>query len=136
MGATDGRPYRRGFGLSTHTQKTVLVIDDDDALRGLMASMLERMGFDVLLAGNGKQAIEIAENHEGKIDIAFMDLFLPDMRGDKISPEIARRHPEARLVVMSGYNLTDTNILNTEVHGFLQKPCTFETLSRIISAVG
>lgn len=116
-------------------KKTVIVIDDDDTLRELMEAMLERLGYDVLVAGSGKQAIDISENHEGTIDIAFMDLFLPDMRGDKISPEIVKSHPDVKVIMMSGYSLTDTNILNIEVHGFLQKPCTFETLSQILSAL-
>ena len=112
-----------------NSKQTVLVIDDDEILRDLMGSMLIRMGYTVLEAGNGKQAVEKSEACQEPIHIAIMDLFLPDIRGDKVCPKLIKKHPGIKIIVMSGYGLEDTTILNTEVHGFIQKPCSYETLA-------
>ena len=114
-------------------RKTVLIIDDDDILRDMLNTMLQRMGYRVLMAENGSKALEIAESWEGVIDVAIMDLFLPDVRGDKVCPVIIKKHPGVRIIMMSGYGLGDTRILNTEVHGFLQKPCTYDVLSQTLA---
>lgn len=122
-------------GLSTKENKTVLVIDDDKTLRELMEAMLVNLGYHVLLAENGEKALEISGKTRGGIDIAFMDLFLPDMRGDKVGPKIIEDNPGLKVIMMSGYALDDTTILETEVHGFIQKPCSFETLSNILASL-
>jgi DNA-binding NtrC family response regulator len=116
--------------------KTVLVIDDDETLRELMRSMLVRMGYTVMVAETGHQALDLSRNAEGPIDIAILDLFLPDMRGDTICPQIQEKHPDLKIIVMSGYGLQDTGILNTTVHGFIQKPCTYEVLARTLEDLG
>ncbi|GAB6096039.1 hypothetical protein JCM14469_22920 [Desulfatiferula olefinivorans] len=114
------------------SNKTVLVIDDDETLRELMRSMLVRMGYTVIVAETGRQALDLSKNSEAPIDIAIMDLFLPDMRGDTICPQIQEIHPGLKVIVMSGYGLQDTAILNTAVHGFIQKPCTYDVLARTL----
>lgn len=112
--------------------QTALIIDDDEILRELLCAMLTRMGYTVVVAENGNKAIETAESWEGDIDVAIMDLFLPDIRGDKVCPRIIKKHPKVKIIVMSGYGLEDTKILNSEVHGFIQKPCSYETLSKAL----
>ncbi|MBU1169029.1 MAG: response regulator [Proteobacteria bacterium] len=121
--------------MNSNASKTILVIDDDETLRELLGSMLKRMGYTVHVAENGKQAIQISESIEETIDIAILDLFLPDMRGDKVCPQIQTKHPGLKIIVMSGYGLQDTAVLNTTVHGFIQKPCTYEMLSKTIESL-
>jgi DNA-binding NtrC family response regulator len=118
--------------LNTDQKKKVLVIDDDETLREMMGAMLTRMGFFVMEAENGTRAIEVSESSADPIDIVIMDLFLPDIRGDKLGPKIIEKHPDLKLIVMSGYGLEDTRVLSTEVHGFIQKPCSYENLSKIL----
>lgn len=113
-------------------KKTALIIDDDDILREMMNVMLSRMGYTVVAAENGNKAVEAAETWNGDIDVAIMDLFLPDIRGDKVCPKILKKHPNMKIIVMSGYGLEDTKILNTEVHGFIQKPCSYEALGQVL----
>ena len=69
-------------------KKTILIIDDDDVLRELMTSMLIRMGYNVLTAASGDAAVQVGLSSGVRIDVAILDLFLPDTRGDKICPEI------------------------------------------------
>lgn len=118
--------------MSDSRKKTVLVIDDDEIIRNMMRSMLTRMGFQVVVAENGTKGLEEAESLSGDLDLAIMDLFLPDVRGDKICPRIQSRHPGVRIIMMSGYTLEDTRVLSTEVHGFLQKPCNYDMLADIV----
>jgi DNA-binding NtrC family response regulator len=117
------------------TKKTALVIDDDELIRAMINSMLTRMGYRVIPAENGTKALEIAEICDTGIDVVLMDLFLPDVRGDKVCPKILARHPHTKIIVMSGYALEDITVLDTEVHGFIQKPCTFESLEGVLGNV-
>lgn len=113
-------------------KQTALIIDDDEILREMMCAMLTRMGYTVVVAENGNTAVETAESWDGDIDVAIMDLFLPDIRGDKICPRIIKKHPNVKIIVMSGYSLEDTKILNTQVHGFIQKPCSYDALGKAL----
>ncbi len=116
-------------------KKTALIIDDDEVLREMMNAMLSRMGYTVVSAENGNKAVETAESWNGNIDVVLMDLFLPDVRGDKVCPKILKKHPNMKIIVMSGYGLEDTKVLNTEVHGFIQKPCSYDTLGKALEKV-
>jgi two-component system cell cycle sensor histidine kinase/response regulator CckA len=124
-----------GATMSNERHKTVLVIDDDKTLRDLMEAMLQRMGHKVLVAENGKSAIKAAESYDDKIDLAILDLFLPDIRGDKVCPTIMETHPDLKIILMSGYSLEDLEVLKTDVHGFIQKPCSYENLSETLENI-
>lgn len=113
-------------------KKTILVIDDDDVLRDLMLSMLTRMDYNVLTASSGDEAVQVSKTTSVKIDVAILDLFLPDIRGDKICPEIQENHPELKIILMSGYGLQDTDFLNVKTNGFIQKPCTYKELEETL----
>lgn len=113
-------------------KQTALIIDDDEILREMMCAMLTRMGYTVVVAENGNKAVETAESWDGEIDVAIMDLFLPDIRGDKVCPRIIKKYPNVKIIVMSGYSLEDIKILKTDVHGFIQKPCSYDALSKAL----
>ena len=114
-------------------KKTILVIDDDDVLRELMESMLIRMGYNVLTASSGDTAVQVSKDSKESIDVAILDLFLPDIRGDKICPEIQATHPELKIILMSGYGLQDTDFLNVKTNGFIQKPCAYKDLENTLN---
>ena len=116
-------------------KKTILVIDDDDVLRDLMQSMLMRMDYNVLTASSGDTAVQVSKTSGVKIDAAILDLFLPDVRGDKICPEIQENHPELKIILMSGYGLQDTDFLNVTTNGFIQKPCSYQELEETLNKV-
>ncbi len=119
--------------MTIETDKTILVIDDDDVLRELLESMLNRMGYKVIQAASGDDAINIVKTTAIKIDAAILDLFLPDVRGDKICPEMRTIHPELKIILMSGYGLENTDILDIEINGFFQKPGSYSELESVIN---
>lgn len=117
------------------TKKTMLVIDDDDDLREILEAMLKRMGYHVLTAANGDTAVRLARSYNGTIDGAILDLFLPDIRGDKVCPEIQKLYPGLKIILMSGYGLKDTAVLSVDVNGFFQKPGTYQELKDTLDTV-
>lgn len=119
--------------MSDIVKKTILVIDDDDVLRDLMQSMLTRMDYNVLTASSGAEAVQVSKTSSVKIDAAILDLFLPDIRGDKLCPEIQESHPELKIILMSGYGLQDTDFLDVKTNGFIQKPCAYQELEEILN---
>jgi CheY-like chemotaxis protein len=117
--------------------ETVLVVEDEPALRALTARMLERHGYTVLLAGDGDDAARICAEHPEPIQVVLMDVMLPGMSGPAIAEWITRQRPEARIVYVSGYTdaaITHHGVLNPGTT-FLQKPFTSEALLATIRRV-
>ena len=74
--------------------KTILVIDDEPSVREIVRLMLERVGFQILEAENGVQALNLAETYPGEIDLSILDVGLPDMDGTELYPLIKDFRPE------------------------------------------
>jgi nitrogen-specific signal transduction histidine kinase len=94
----DGRPKRR--------TGRILVVDDDQAVRGVTAALLKRHGFDVLVAVDGTEALgilfDIFQSGEA-LDLVLIDIVLPGMSGWQLAHEAGIRHPQLRVLFMSGY---------------------------------
>ena len=103
---------------------TILVIEDEESLVGLFRQILERLGYRVLLAETGKQAIELARTFDGQIDLALLDIKLPDMDGGRVYPLIMEARPDLKVIVCSGYSINGPvqDILDAGAEGFMQKP--------------
>lgn len=116
---------------------TVLLVEDDEAVMDVTKMMLTRKGYKVLLASTGKEAVELASSNHGKINIALLDFILPDMNGDIIYPLIQKYHPEMKVIILSGYALSDPiqKLLETGAKAFLQKPVTMAELSEKIEEI-
>jgi DNA-binding response OmpR family regulator len=84
------------------TRPTVLVVDDEEDLRDIIQRMLERRGFDTLIAGDPQQAIAVCRDHPGEIDILVTDLGLPGVSGGELSREATGLRPGMRVVYISG----------------------------------
>lgn len=110
---------------------TVLVIEDERIILRTSRTMLERLGFHVLEAWTGKMAIEIVENYNGIIDLALLDVNLPDIQGGKIYAEIKNARPNMKVLICSGYEIDGPvqDILDAGAEEFIQKPFTFAALS-------
>jgi CheY-like chemotaxis protein len=99
--------------------------------------MLERLGYRILEANTGKKAIEIAKSFDGVIDLAILDIVLPDMHGMKIYPLLMEARPNLKVLVCSGYSIDGPakEILDAGAQGFLQKPFSLAALSEKLKEV-
>jgi CheY-like chemotaxis protein len=102
----------------------VLVVDDDAAVRDLMRQMLEKMGYDVLVAANGVEAIDRYQQHADGIILILMDLSMPLMGGTQAFQELKRMGCTAPVILTSGYSEEQLRqeYDGTGFSGFLQKP--------------
>jgi len=117
--------------------ETILVVEDEGAVRTLVRRALERYGYRVLTAGTPNEAIELARVTGDRIDLLISDVVLPQMSGRALADRILPTTPETRLLFMSGY--TDDAIVH---HGvldegtpFIQKPFTPQALARKVRQV-
>jgi CheY-like chemotaxis protein len=81
----------------------VLLVEDEDGIREVARRILERSGYRVLTAGDGAEAIELARDHDGPIDLLITDVIMPHMLGKEVAERVAALRPEARVMYMSGY---------------------------------
>ena len=79
------------------------MIDDEDSVRKLGASVLEEFGYSVLSASNGREGLEIFLNESHRIDLVILDLIMPEMSGRECLQEMVRLHPETKVIIASGY---------------------------------
>jgi PAS domain S-box-containing protein len=124
------RPSGRGLGASQSTRstgsETILVVEDEEALRRLAAQVLEHSGYKVLVAGHGAEAEQICRSHPGRIDLLATDIIMPRMGGRELAAAARRTRPDLKVLFLSGY--TDDNTWSTEAE-LLQKPFTPDTLT-------
>lgn len=111
---------------------TILLVEDEEALRMLARRVLVLYGYTVLEAPNGARALDLARQHEGKIDLVVSDLVMPQMNGHELYLQIRSIHPESRFLFISGYSDRASAGLNALPNGsaFLQKPFTPKALLR------
>jgi two-component system, cell cycle sensor histidine kinase and response regulator CckA len=84
--------------------ETVLLVEDDRAVRAVVDSVLRRHGYAVLQAGGPKEALAAARQYAGTIDLVLSDVIMPEMSGPEMVTLLAERHPETRAVYLSGYS--------------------------------
>jgi signal transduction histidine kinase/ActR/RegA family two-component response regulator len=111
---------------------TVLLVEDEAPLRALAAEALKRLGYQVLQAGNGLEALVIADHHPGDIHIVVTDIVMPRMGGPELVEKLRRKRTGFSVVFMSGYTeaavLENANIGKDSI--LLNKPFSTETLVR------
>ncbi len=113
---------------------TVLVADDESYIRNLTSRMLKTAGFDVLLAENGIDAIEIYRNNRSSIGCVILDLTMPEMDGHEALLALRKTEDSIPIIISSGYSELDINTQfeGENISGFLQKPYQFEDLLAVI----
>jgi two-component system cell cycle sensor histidine kinase/response regulator CckA len=116
---------------------TILVIEDEEAVIDVSRAMLEHLGFNILEARTGSEALKVAQSYDGPIDLALLDIGLPDMDGRKLYPLIKEARPEMKAIVSSGYAIEGPaqEILMAGAEGWIQKPYTFQAFSDKVSEV-
>ncbi len=99
--------------------------------------MLKVLGYRVLEAETGKKAIKLAKTFDGQIDLALLDIKLPDMSGDKVYPLIMEARPNLKVIVYSDYTIEGPprDILDAGAEGFIQKPFSISPLAEKLKEV-
>lgn len=115
---------------------TVLVVDDEDIVRSTTRHMLERRGYNVLLAENGREAVDIFREHSGNIALVLLDLTMPVMSGDEAARYLRAIRHDVPILVSSGYPEGEVNrrFSGTRVRGYIRKPYTSALLVEKIRA--
>jgi CheY-like chemotaxis protein len=117
--------------------ETILVVDDDEGIRRMTRAALERLGYHVLLAANGQEAVDSFSAHRDRIAVILLDWAMPVMNGDEALKRILALDPSARILMSSGYAETETlqRVGTPLLAGFVQKPYTMTQLAENLRAV-
>jgi CheY-like chemotaxis protein len=99
--------------------------------------MLQHLGYTVLEAGNGKEAVEIYRENKDRIDLVILDMIMPGLGGGAVYDCIKEINDSARVLLSSGYSVEGEaqKILERGCNGFIQKPFRLQGLSEKISAI-
>ena len=115
---------------------TVLVVDDEPVVRRLAQRVLERAGYRVLVAENGREALRVVEEQQGAVNVVLLDLTMPELSGEETFEALAVSTPRLPVVMTSGYSEeTSTHLTERGLAGFLEKPYTAEELLEVIRRV-
>jgi two-component system cell cycle sensor histidine kinase/response regulator CckA len=118
------------------TGQTILVVEDEPAIRGNVRDCLQQLGYLVVEAGSGEEAFDRCLQLQGKIDLVITDLIMPGMGGREMARKLAERFPEIQILFTSGY--TGDNISGLEMlqgSEFLEKPFSVSDLSAAIHGI-
>ena len=119
-----------------HGPGRILVVDDENLVRQVAKSLLERVGYAVTACKGGAEAVDILKTDPGGVDLILLDLSMPGMSGLEALQHLRAIRPDIRVVMSSGYNESECRrMLHTQpVSGFLQKPYTLAMLEKTIEA--
>ena len=114
----------------------MLVVDDEELIRDMARSALERFGYKVLIAKDGGEAISVFEKHAACIQAVLLDLTMPVMSGKEALEILRQKCPGLKVILMSGYGETEALRLfpGNQVSSFIQKPFTGATLGERLKA--
>jgi PAS domain S-box-containing protein len=116
---------------------TILLVDDEESLLALGARMLEHLGFGVLTAADGLQAVELYRQRGKEIDMVLMDMTMPHMNGAEAFGELRRLNPDVQVVLASGYSKEDvgSRFAGKKPAGIIQKPYTISKLREALAGL-
>ena len=116
---------------------TILVIEDEESVMKVTREILEKLGYRVLEAKTGQEAIDVVKTFDGDIDLAMLDILLPGMSGETIYPLLIKARPNLKVLVFSGYSIDGPaqKILNAGAEDFIQKPFAVVDLSKKLKKI-
>ena len=117
--------------------ETILIVDDEDMIIKVGEAILKTLGYQVVTAGSGKEALEIYEENRDTIDMVILDMIMPEMGGGKTYDLLKEINPSIKVLLASGYSINGEakEILERGCDGFIQKPFDMKKLSQKIREV-
>ncbi|MCK4426632.1 MAG: response regulator, partial [Deltaproteobacteria bacterium] len=118
-------------------KESILFVDDEDRILDAGKKMLAALGYRVMVAGRGEQAIEVFKEDHGKIDMVILDMIMPGMGGGEVYDRIKAISPNVKVLLSSGYSIEGRaeKILKRGCDGFIQKPFNIKELSKKIREI-
>lgn len=126
-------------GTGDPSQHTVLIADDEDLVRHVLAQMLMKLGCRVLTAINGAEAMTIFDKHADEIDLVIFDLTMPQMDGTELFANLKKQSPEVKTLLTSGQDDLDSisDMRDAGLSGFIRKPFTLSDIkSAVLNLIG
>jgi PAS domain S-box-containing protein len=128
--AAAGLPERTAR-LGCRGSESILLVEDEESVRELIAEALQAQGYNVLVAGNGQEALALAAPAHCRIDLMITDVVMPGMSGRELTTRMAQSRPGLRVLYLSGYTedaIVHHGVLDAET-AFLQKPFSLDALA-------
>jgi CheY-like chemotaxis protein len=140
LAATDKPVVRNGAEAPepiTRGSETILLVDDEQMMLDIGRDLLETMGYRVITARDGEEAVEVYRGRSDEIDLVLLDIVMPKMGGGQAYDCIKAINPAVKVLLLSGYSIDGeaTQILARGCNGFIQKPFNLEQLSRSVKSV-
>jgi CheY-like chemotaxis protein len=117
--------------------ETILVVEDEQAVRDLTVRILQQLGYTILTAASGAEALEVSQAHAGSIDLLLTDVVMPHMSGRQLADHLRQSRPTTKVLFLSGYTentVVHHGVLDAGVD-FLPKPFSRENLSKKLREV-
>lgn len=116
---------------------TILLVDDEEMVLEVGERFLKVMGYQVLTAREGREAIEIYKKHRETIDLVLLDIIMPNMKGGEVFDRLKEINPDIKVLLSSGYSIDGeaSHILERGCCGFIQKPFNMNQLSQSIGTI-
>jgi PAS domain S-box-containing protein len=137
VGLPDKVILPKAAGTALPGRETILVVEDEDLLRGMIRITLERLGYRVLDASSGTKAMGVWQEHHDAIDLVLTDMRMPDgMTGTDLGQRLLSANPSLKVIYMSGYSadIMGENKRLKEGENFLAKPFDIQRLTQVIRA--
>jgi CheY-like chemotaxis protein len=115
-------------------KETILLVDDEESVRGIILKILRRSNYSVIEASSGEAALELAAAYKGTIDLVITDMFMPGMRGPEVAKKLGMMRPGLRVLFMSGYADQELKTGVPAGANFLNKPFSGAQLAKTVEA--
>jgi len=114
--------------------ETIILVEDEDMVSELTKTILERSGYTVLTASNGKEALDLYEKERDRVALVILDLIMPGMGGEQCLEELRKIDPNVKIVVTSGYpiNGATKETIKSLASGFVGKPYNVKNILRAV----
>jgi two-component system, cell cycle sensor histidine kinase and response regulator CckA len=134
--AEPAQPERREKPKDLTGRGTVLLVEDEEAVRSFAARALGQRGYHVLEASTGTEALEVFANYDGEVDLVVSDVVMPEMDGPTLMKQLRADHPHLKIIFISGYaeDAFKKNLPANEEFMFLQKPFDLKELAAAVKA--